>query len=80
MYELLCHAKSSRSEFVFVYKPTRREIKIKDMKEGFDAFIGEEPVLALDIAEHTYFLDYQFKRDEYLRRATSHLAISKLFV
>lgn len=37
-----------------------------------------DPVLALDICEHSYFFDYGFNREEYFKRAISYLNLSKL--
>ena len=43
-------------------------------KTPFEAFVlpNATPILALDLYEHAYFIDYGFEREEYLKRALSH--------
>lgn len=40
----------------------------------------DEPLLALDLCEHAYFLDYGFDRDRYLVSALSHLDLKKITI
>ena len=42
-------------------------------KSPYEAFINsyEDPILALDLYEHAYFIDYGFEREEYIKRALS---------
>ena len=37
------------------------------------------PKLAIDLAEHAYFLDYGFDKKRYVRAAVSHLQLLKMF-
>ena len=37
------------------------------------------PKLAIDLAEHAYFLDYGFDKERYVRAAVSHLKLLKMF-
>ena len=43
-----------------------------------DAFIHGEPILAVDLCEHAYFLDYGFDRERYLVSCLSHLDLTKI--
>ena len=42
------------------------------------AFSNTDPVLAIDLCEHAYFMDYQFDRDSYLVNCLSYLDLTKL--
>ena len=44
-----------------------------DYKEHFNK---GEPCLSVDLFEHAYIFDYGFERDEYLKKALSHLNLS----
>ena len=76
-YGMLEVAKGGTGGFLCVFldsrgRPVTRIVSPTGLK------IGESPVLALDLEEHAYFLDYGFKREEYFRAAISHLNIAKL--
>ena len=43
-----------------------------------DAFIHSEPILAVDLCEHAYFLDYGFDKERYLISCLSHLDLTKI--
>ena len=40
----------------------------------------DEPLLAVDLCEHAYFLDYGFDRERYLVSALSHLDLKKITI
>ena len=71
VYEIFLIARSSKSDFVYVFLDANGAPVISDCYH-------ENPVFAIDIAEHAYFLDYGFSRDEYLRRALGYLNLEKL--
>ena len=43
-----------------------------------DVGSGEIPVLAIDLAEHAYFSDYGFEREEYVKAAVARLDLRKI--
>ena len=43
-----------------------------------DAFINGYPVLAVDLCEHAYFLDYGFDKERYLVSCLSYLDLTKI--
>lgn len=47
-------------------------------RELFKLFIPSEPILAVDLSEHSYFLDYGFDKERYLLSALPYLDLSKL--
>ena len=71
VYEIFLAARSSNGNFVYVYSDKKGSPIISDSYH-------ENPVFAIDISEHAYFLDYGFSRDEYLRRALGYLNLEKL--
>ena len=76
LYELYECARESREEFLLVYSNGG---KISYSTGSRLCFLnGKRAALALDLCEHSYFLDYGFDRDEYIKSALSFLNISKL--
>ena len=76
-FDLLCAAREADCEFLFVFVERSRPV-IRFSRDTRGAFLTREPVLALDLSEHAYFLDYRFNREEYLRRAIEHLDLQRL--
>ena len=75
-YEIFAAARRTPYGFLFIILE-RGEVRIRVVdKPPF--FIREAPALAIDLCEHSYFTDYGFHRDEYLRRAVGYLDLSKI--
>ena len=66
--------KSIETGFLAIYRDGTA-LAFTDPKE---AFVRGEPVLAIDLAEHAYFLDYGFDRDRYLGNCLTYLDLTKL--
>ncbi len=79
-YEMLEFAKKKKCGFVYVVKDRKSGVKILHSSDINTPFLNYTPLLALDLDEHSYFADYGFKREDYLRAAISHLDLSLLFV
>lgn len=43
-----------------------------------DIFIKATPILAIDLCEHSYFLDYGFNKNAYLENAMKYLNLNKI--
>ena len=43
-----------------------------------DVFIKANPILAIDLFEHSYFLDYRFDKSAYLENAIKYLNLNKI--
>ena len=65
--------KKSDHGFLTVDKNARAKV----VAEPRDAFINGSPMLAIDLFEHAYFLDYGFDRERYLVLCLSYLDLSK---
>ena len=78
-YKILELAMSSTHGFVYILldKKGKPYPILSDMLHS--TYVTDIPVLAIDICEHAYFADYGFNRYEYLKRAISHLDISKIY-
>ena len=76
-YELYKSAIDSDSGFLFVGIRGKNP-EIYTEKSKFALFASEIPLLAVDLCEHSYFLDYRFDRDKYLTGAINHLDFSIL--
>jgi hypothetical protein len=63
--------------FVCVYLSGSR-ITVKGFGDLSDVFRLADPVLAVDVSEHAYFLDYGFDRERYLISALPYLDLIKL--
>ena len=66
-----------RYGFVFIYAVGDR-IAVKEFSDTENAFRHGTPILAIDVCEHTYFLDYGFDKERYLLSSLPYLDISKL--
>lgn len=77
LFELFCAAKGTDSDFLYVFVERNRPV-IRPSREAHGVYISTCPVLALDLCEHAYFLDYRFRRDEYIHQAIEHLDLSLL--
>ncbi|MBQ8414224.1 MAG: hypothetical protein IJX58_03140 [Clostridia bacterium] len=78
LYDLYTEALERDHCFLFIYTDrngTPRWI-FSDKSDG--SFIRYEPILAIDLYEHVYFLDYGFDKKHFLRNALSHLKLSSL--
>lgn len=78
MYEMLLAAKDSREDFLFVCRDNHGKPIIASDKKYTDVIQKYTPCLAIDLCEHSYFLDYGFDREEYIRRAIEHIDLLKL--
>ena len=83
------------SEAAFLYEITERALRmqggflyiLRDRRGRPFAVNGEEawrgydfaPCLALDMAEHAYFLDYRFDKERYIRSALACIEINEIF-
>ena len=76
LYELERAAMASDGGFLLV---TRGKSGVSISHNiGITSGMRSEPCLALDLAEHAYFLDYGFDKLAYVRAALSRLRLSKL--
>ena len=78
LYEVYECAAKCDDKFLLVCRDNRGLIRILNFKEYADEYPKNAAYLSLDVCEHTYFLDYGFDRDRYLKNSISHLCISKL--
>ena len=77
-YEMLLSARESETGFLclFLRAGTYPDIKICTKSDVISE--SHPPLLAIDLCEHAYFLDYGYRREEYLRAAIARLDLSKL--
>ena len=66
-----------RYGFVCIYS-SRHGIFTEGFSECESAFLRDEPMLAIDVCEHAYFMDYGFDRERYLLASLPYLDITKL--
>ena len=78
LYEAWLLGREKKFGFLYFYLDRRGKPCFDFADEGFDAFFKATPLLALDLCEHAYFLDYGFDSGEYLRRALGFLDIVRL--
>ena len=70
LYEAEVMARTINCGFIYIYINKIGKIEISSDAE--EVFINFNPILALDMYEHSYFLDYGFKKDKYIRAALSY--------
>ncbi len=78
LYEIFEEAVKSKGNFLFVCRDGRGKPMIFSDKSFAELYQKYKPLLALDLCEHSYFIDYGFDREEYLRRAVGKLDLLKL--
>jgi len=66
-----------RDGFLVIYK-NRGKIEYAASSDYKVLFVKAEPIIALDLCEHAYFLDYGFRKKDYLFNSLSHLRLSLL--
>lgn len=77
IYNLYTEGMKSGCGFLYVY--VNRSVPKTLFLNEFDmSFLRIKPILTLDLFEHTYFLDYGFAKDRFLRSALSYLNTGKL--
>ena len=77
VYDIYVESKRRECGFMFVYLDNG--IAKADYDNTYKrAFIKYTPLLALDLYEHSYFWDYGFNRDLYLRSALTYLNTDRL--
>lgn len=78
VFDLYTDAVEAHHGFLFVYLDRQGVPKwiFADKYDG--AFIRYEPILALDLYEHAYFLDYGFEKKLFLRNALMYLNLASL--
>ena len=77
VYDLYLEAKDRDFGFLYVYLD-REMPKILFMSDWDRSFMKIKPLLALDLYEHTYFTDYGFAKDRFIRSALMYLDTGKL--
>ena len=59
---------------------TNGSISVHDIEDCHDILRYGEPILAVDVFEHAYFMDYGFDKERYLLSALPYLDLTKLTV
>lgn len=75
LYELYEASKKEAGDFLLVTL-NKDEVEYELMSEN--SFLKTEPLLAIDLCEHAYFLDFGFEKEEYLKRIISRLNLNRL--
>ncbi len=77
VYDLFLEATKREYGFLFVYID-RGVPRVSFATPEDKAFIKFEPILALDLYEHTYFADYGFEKNRFLRSALMYFDTGRL--
>ncbi len=78
IYDIYSEALGRDHGFIFIYKDRQGKPHMTFSEGNDGAFIKYNPVLALDLYEHTYFLDYGFDKKRFLKNAIMYLDTSSL--
>lgn len=78
LYELSELAKKMKGGFLYVIRD-RYGVPRGVCEDDIPSFRGLSPCLAIDMAEHAYFLDYRFDRERYVSGALARLDLDKIF-
>ena len=77
LYLLSEECMKCREGFLLIYE-NRGKISTYCGDEYDKVLLKNEALLALDLYEHAYFLDYGFDREKYVLNAISHLDLEKI--
>ena len=78
IYDIYTEAKNYNHGFLYIFVD-RSGIPRAHYSDYYDGtFVKYSPKLAIDLYEHTFFSDYGFDRDRFLKNALTHLDVSKL--
>jgi len=75
LYELYEAAKAD-GDFLLVTVNSRGDIDYETLSGK--SFLKTEPVFALDLCEHAYFMDFGFEKEEYLKKILYRLNLKSL--
>ena len=75
LYELYEAAKKEKSDFLLITL-NNGELGYEAMTEK--SFLKSEPILAIDLCEHAYFIDFGFEKEEYLKKVISRLNLNRI--
>lgn len=78
IYDVYVLAKNNCTGFVYLCIDRKGALTIEYRRDASDIFIKYDPVLALDLCEHTYFKDYGFNKDRYLKNALRYFNLKLL--
>ena len=76
-YEVYDQIKDREYGYAYVNVNEKGKIYINISDDGLIKYRGV-PIVAIDLYEHVYFLDYGFDKKHFLRNALSHLKLSSL--
>jgi superoxide dismutase len=80
VYEIFEISKANSHGFIYVYIDDRKGPKIDFSSDFANPYSKYEPCLAIDLYEHTYFADYGFAKEKFLRKALQYLNLELLDV
>ena len=75
VYELYKTAMESDGDFLLV-TANKGELDYEVLSEK--SFLKAEPLLAVDLCEHAYFMDFGFEKEEYLKKILYRLNLKSL--
>lgn len=76
-YEIFERANKSRCEFIYITQ-NRGRTNITECNDISSPELLDGVKLCIDLSEHSYFLDYRFDRERYLKSACYYLDLSRL--
>ena len=78
LYELYESARCTDGGFLLIFGDERGKIDYYAGRDYIPLIERKMPCLALDLEEHSYFYDYLFERDSYIKAALCELNLSKI--
>ena len=78
LYEIYTEAMKRDYGFIYIFSQKQSGVHMIFSDKNDGAIIKNKPLLALDLYEHAYFLDYGFNKKRFLQNALPYLRLSAL--
>lgn len=78
LYDIYTEAVKRDFGFLYIFESKQSGINMIFSDKNDGAIMKNQPILALDLYEHTYFWDYGFDKKRFLQNALPYLRLSSL--
>ena len=78
LYDLMIKATDGEYGYLYIFSDNQKRIRSLFTNRFDGAFLQYQPLLCIDLYEHSYFCDYGFAKDKFIKGALAYLDTGKL--